>query len=152
MTDTPRSLEHRQADAIAMLEQSHSDAWVATSSLAGVVHLIPMSFGWDGVHLLLVTRTASVTARNFEESRSASLAFGHTRDVLRMDAAVTDSGPVAAWPDRAAAFVCQAGWDPQASDDYTFFVLTPQQIQVWRDIAEISGRTVMRGGHWLPLT
>jgi hypothetical protein len=40
--------------------------------------------------------------------------------------------------------------DPGADGrDWVYILLRPAAIQVWRDVAEITGRTVMRAGAWL---
>jgi hypothetical protein len=47
--------------------------------------------------------------------------------------------------------VAQAGWDPRESgESMRFLVLRPLRIQAWREADELPGRTLMRGGAWIP--
>jgi hypothetical protein len=59
----PRGLEERLRDTRAKLE-SDVDLWVATSGSPGGVHLIPLSYLWDGTAFLISTPRASLTGRN----------------------------------------------------------------------------------------
>ena len=56
----PRGLEERLRDTRAKLA-SDVDLWVATSGSAGGVHLIPLSYLWDGTAFLISTPRASPT-------------------------------------------------------------------------------------------
>lgn len=50
----------------------------------------------------------------------------------------------------ARRYALQAGWDPRNSgDQMRFLVLRPQRIQAWREVNELPGRTLMRGGAWI---
>jgi hypothetical protein len=148
-----RSTAQRIADARAILERRHADAWVASASPEGSAHLVPLSFAWDGVDATVVVKESSPTARNIVAAGRARLGFGTTRDVVIVDAALVSQASVA---DAAAAviagYAAQADWDPSALDDrdeYVYLVLRPQRIQVWRESNELAGRTVMRGGVWV---
>ena len=51
----------------------------------------------------------------------------------------------------ARGYVMQAGWDPRESgESMRFMVLRPLRIQAWREADELPGRTLMRGGAWIP--
>ena len=85
MTDAPpRRLEERLRDTRAKLE-SDVDLWVATSGSAGGVHLIPLSYLWDGTAFLISTPRASVTGRNLLADGRVRLSLGPTRDVVVVD-------------------------------------------------------------------
>ncbi|MFJ8812521.1 pyridoxamine 5'-phosphate oxidase family protein [Amycolatopsis thermoflava] len=60
--DPPRGLAERLRDTRARLE-ADVDLWVASSGDAGV-HLIPLSYLWDGAALLVATPRDSLTSRN----------------------------------------------------------------------------------------
>jgi hypothetical protein len=50
----------------------------------------------------------------------------------------------------ARQYAAQADWDPRESGDrMRFLVLRPQRIQAWREVDELPGRTLMRGGAWI---
>ena len=41
-------------------------------------------------------------------------------------------------------------WDPRKDDErQAFFRITPHRIQAWREVSELPGRVLMRGGRWL---
>ena len=149
--DAVRSGEQRHVDALVLLGAQRADCWVATATAADEPYLVPLSFAWwDGL-VVLVTPAASATVRNLEAGRTARLAFGHTRDVLVVDAELVEVAPIdepaAARP--AAAFAAQADWDPRGEAGYAAVTLRPQRAQAWREAPELAGRTIMRGGRWL---
>jgi hypothetical protein len=148
----PRSGEQRVRDAIAILEARHADVWVASASPEGEAHLVPLSLGWIGERIVVVLDRSSVTARNVSASRAVRVAAGGTRDVVMIDAALTDEVAIGdAPPDLLEAYARQADWDPRVvPDDLVVLVLQPRRIQVWREANELAGRTVMRDGRWLP--
>ncbi|MDZ5447134.1 pyridoxamine 5'-phosphate oxidase family protein [Micromonospora sp. 4G57] len=80
----PRGLEERLRDTRAKLE-SDVDLWVATSGSPGGVHLIPLSYLWDGTAFLISTPRASVTGRNLLADGRVRLSLGPTRDVVVVD-------------------------------------------------------------------
>ena len=50
----------------------------------------------------------------------------------------------------ARRYAMQADWDPRNSGgQMRFLVLRPQRIQAWREVNELPGRTLMRGGAWI---
>lgn len=148
----PRSFDERRHDSLTILGASGADAWVATSSADGAAHLVPLSIGWTGDDIVLVTEQRSLTARNLSARGKARVAVGGTRDVVMIDAevvselALADGGPL------LDTFADQSGWDPRSpadADAYRVIVLRPVRLQAWREANEIAGRTLMRDGAWL---
>lgn len=148
---SPRPLRQRKEDALALLGRQRSDVWVASASSDGLPHLVPLSLGWDGARVSVVTERESVTARNLMSSGRARLAVGTTRDVVMVDAALEEALPVNEVPAALVdGYVSQVGWDPRgAYMDRIFLVLKPERIQAWRTAGEIPERTVMRQGSWV---
>ena len=151
MNPEPRSGPERKAHAIAVFETHEGDTWVATASSAGVVHMVPLSYAWDGLRLIIAIEPTSVTARNLSETRRARLGFGPTRDIVLVDATLESVHELASGPaELADAYAAQADWDPRLEPDpYSFFVLSPVRLQAWREANELAGRTLMRDGAWL---
>lgn len=147
----PRSAEERKADALAKLTARHADLWMASASSGGSAHLVPLSFAWDGEHIIIATDSSSVTARNIADSGRGRLALGGTRDVVAVDVLLVECIHVADAPRQFADhYAMQADWDPRSADDnYVYILLRPDRIQVWGEENEIAGRTVMRDGAWL---
>ena len=141
----------RVADTLAKLAARGADTWVATASAAGIEHLVPLSYGWDGSNVILAAQPASPTVRNILASGRARLGFGPTRDVVIVDATLEASLDAAGAPaDLAEAYARQAGWDPRDEREaYTFLLLRPRRVQAWREANELAGRTLMRDGTWL---
>jgi hypothetical protein len=149
--DAPRTGPERKADVLAKLEARHADAWVASASPGGKAHLVPLSYAWDGVHLVLALDGTSVTARNIAALRRARIALGGTRDVVMIDATLEERVEIVhAAATLADGYSSQADWDPRgAGEEYVFLLLRPERIQAWREANEIAGRAVMRAGAWL---
>ena len=147
----PRSPEQRRQDALEKLSAQPADCWVASAASSGRPHLVPLSFAWDGRTITLAMETAALTARNLAASRRARLALGSSRDVVMIDATLTATIPVdQEAADLAERYLAQAGWDPRRETGaYAYLRLRPERIQVWREVDEIPGRTVMRRGEWL---
>jgi len=145
----PRDLAQRTTDTRSRLEND-VDVWVGTASVDGVPHLRPLSFAWDGTALLISTPEASPTGRNLAASGRAHLALGHTRDVVVIEGSV-EVIPIAELPQEVGdAFAARTGFEPRTlSTTYAFYRVTPVEIQAWREVDELSGRTLMRGGAWL---
>ncbi|MFW5418844.1 pyridoxamine 5'-phosphate oxidase family protein [Nocardiopsis sp. CNT-189] len=126
-----------------------TDAWVATASPEGVPHLVPLSFDWDGEALLVSTPADSPTGRNMAATRAARVGLGHTRDVTMVEGGVEVIGMGELPKDRADRFAERAGFDPRAGEGaYLWFRITPRRIQAWREVNEMAGRELMRGGRW----
>ena len=113
--------------------------------------MVPLSYAWDGLRLIIAIEPTSVTARNLSETRRARLGFGPTRDIVLVDATLESVHELASGPaELANAYAAQADWDPRLEPDpYAFFVLSPVRIQAWREANELAGRTLMRDGAWL---
>ncbi|HWE60819.1 MAG TPA: pyridoxamine 5'-phosphate oxidase family protein [Chloroflexota bacterium] len=148
--DSPRPLEQRKSDALAKLQAPQADVWVASAPQSGLAHLVPLSFAWDGAQVILAAEITAVTTRNIVETRHARLALGGTRDVVMIDAVLVQHIEAAAVPAAIAGqYAAQADWDPRsAGGNFVYMLLRPDRIQVWREVNEIAGRTVMRGGVW----
>lgn len=144
----PRDLLQRKTDALERLS-SGSDVWVATASDAGEPCLVPLSFAWVDERILLVTARRNRTARNIAATGTAHLALGPTRDVVSLEgtAVVCESGAVS--EEDADRYCAQAGWDPRLVESMAWIVFRPFRIQVWREVDELEGRTVMEDGRWL---
>jgi hypothetical protein len=131
------------------------DVWVATAAVdAGgraSSYLVPLSLAWIDERVVLATEADSVTARNIIGQRHARLGLGPTRDVVMIDAELEQVyGPDEVPAGLAQRYARQADWDPRESGDrMRFFVLRPLRIQAWREVNELPGRTVMRGGAWI---
>lgn len=144
-----RDAATRKADTLAMLATPAIDVWVATASAAGTPHLVPLSLAWVGERAVVAVEESSVTARNLTASGEARLALGPTRDVVMIDARLENTVQAAADDELSMAYAEQADWDPRRSVGYVFLVLRPVRVQAWREVNEISGRTLMRDGRWL---
>jgi general stress protein 26 len=146
----PRTAQQRKRDTLDLLDARGADIWVASSSPAGKVHLVPLSFAWDGTDLFVAIAAGSVTAKNASDTHRVRIGLGQTRDVVMIDATVESSFPTAD-ADAAVAdrYAEQAGWDSRADADFTFLTLRPTRVQAWRESDEIAGRTLMRNGAWL---
>ncbi len=146
---TPRDRATRVADTLAMLATPAIDVWVATASAAGSPYLVPVSLAWVDGRAVIAVDATSVTARNLTGSGSARLAVGPSRDVVMIDVELERAVDVAEDVPLGEAYVAQADWDPRRSAGYLFLVLRPVRLQAWREVNEIPGRTLMRGGRWL---
>jgi hypothetical protein len=148
---SPRSSEQRKSDALAMLEALHGDLWMASAPPTGTAHLVPLSYAWDGEHIIIATDASAVSIRNIVATGHARLALGGTRDVVMIDATPSTMAVVADAPaEIAEKYADQADWDPRAvGGDLVFVLLHPERVQVWRESDEIKGRTIMRQGAWL---
>ena len=145
----PRDRATRKADALTMLASPEIDVWVATASLAGEAHLVPLSLAWVAERAVIAVEEGSVTARNLAGGRAARLAVGPTRDVVLLDVAVERTVGVDDDLELGAAYAAQADWDPRGIPGYVFLVLRPSRVQAWRESNELRGRLLMRDGEWL---
>jgi hypothetical protein len=156
MTDRlPRTPEQRKTDTLAKLSAPAADVWVATAAAEAGGHassyLVPLSLAWIHERVVLATEADSVTARNIISQRRARLGLGPTRDVVMIDAELEQAYGLDEVPDNLAQqYAMQADWDPRkAGDRMQFLVLRPLRIQAWREVNELPGRTLMRGGAWI---
>ncbi|MCX4628645.1 MULTISPECIES: pyridoxamine 5'-phosphate oxidase family protein [unclassified Streptomyces] len=144
----PRGLEERLRDTRARLE-TDVDLWVATPGSPGV-HLIPLSYLWDGTAFLISTPRSSVTGRNLLADGRVRLGLGPTRDVVLVDGTAEPVDLAGLAPKTGDAFAAKTGFDPRELDEpYQYFLIRPQRIQAWREADELQGRTLMRDGRWL---
>ncbi|HEY9371183.1 pyridoxamine 5'-phosphate oxidase family protein [Streptomyces sp.] len=144
----PRGLDDRLRDTRARLEND-VDLWVSTSGSPGV-HLIPLSYFWDGSAFLISTPRASVTGRNLLADGQVRLGLGPTRDVVVVDGAAEPVELAGLAPGTGDAFAAKTGFDPRELDEpYQYFLIRPRRIQAWREANELQGRTLMRDGRWL---
>jgi hypothetical protein len=143
--EPPRSLQQRKRDTMGRLE-SDVDAWIASADAEGHAYLLPLSFFWDGKGIIVSTPRSSVTARNLSRGDRVRVGLGQLRDVTMIDGSaepITDEAT-------KEAFAEKHGWDPRnETDDYAFFRIVPDRIQAWREVNELTGRMLMRGGDWL---
>ena len=156
MTDRlPRTREQRKSDTLAKLSAPANDVWVATAAAEAdghaSSHLVPLSLAWIDERVVLATEADSATARNIISQRHARLGLGPTRDVVMIDADLEQAYGLDEVPaDLARRYAMQADWDPRNSGgQMRFLVLRPQRIQAWREVDELPGRTLMRGGAWI---
>jgi len=111
---------------------------------------VPLSFAWDGGHIILATAVATRTARDLQRAGRTRLALGSLRDVVTMDGTVEAVPSTALDESLAGLFAARAEWDPrQESSPYVYLIVTPQRIQAWRNVPELADRTIMASGQWL---
>jgi len=148
MAEAPRSLEQRKTDSLHRL-QADKDLWIASGDSEGQPCLVPVSFLWNGTHILIATRETNPTGRNLIASSRSAVSLGHPRDVVLIEATAkllrADEVP----PAEGDAYAAKCGWDPREDKNYSFFQLQPQQIQAWREFNEHPNRYLMRNGNWL---
>ncbi|WP_329126715.1 pyridoxamine 5'-phosphate oxidase family protein [Streptomyces sp. NBC_01465] len=145
----PRPLAQRRRDTEHRL--SHDvDVWVATASEDGTPYLVPLSFDWDDEALLVATPTNSPTGKNLAASRTVRVALGETRDVSMIEGDV-DVIEIDGLPqEQGDRFAARTGFDPRTlTTSYRWFRISPRRIQAWREADELSGRELLREGHWL---
>jgi hypothetical protein len=150
-----RTREQRRADTLAKLSEPTVDVWVATAAVdasgQASPYLVPLSLAWIDERVVLATEADSVTLRNIIDQGHARIGLGPTRDVVMIDAELEQVYGLDEVPaGLAGRYAMQAGWDPRKSGDrMRFLVLRPQRIQAWREVNELPGRTLMRGGEWI---
>ncbi len=148
MEDEARSRLQRRADTLARLEND-ADIWVATAA-GGRPHLVPLSFAWDGVRIILATPSNSPTARYASRSGLVRLALGTARDVTVFDATTTVVPCREAGGEVAEAYLLRVGWDPRDEElEHSFLIASPTTARTWRNVPELEERTIMRDGRWL---
>jgi hypothetical protein len=150
MTPPARTPEQRKQDALIRLEQD-VDAWVATADPeSGTPYLVPLSFLWDGVTLLVATQSSNPTSRNLQATGKVRLGIGPTRDLVLVEGTVLALEAAELKGEVGDAFVAKTGFDPrELTSPYLYFRIHPQRIQAWREANEIEGRELMSGGHWI---
>jgi len=146
---TPRTSATRKHDTLAMWAMPAIDVWVATASVDGGAHLVPLSLAWVDERMVVAVSAASRTARDLAARGRCRMAVGPTRDVTMVDAVLERTVPVGDDDALADSYAAQSDWDPRGSDGYVYLVLRPERVQAWREVDEIPGRTLMRDGAWL---
>ena len=148
MTEPARTRERRRADVLERL-RADVDLWVASADADGNAYLVPLSFYWDGEAITISTPSASRTARNLVRAGRARVALGHTRDVVMVEGTV-EARPIGTDPAVEDAHAAATGFDPRTlRDEYVYLRITPETVQAWREVNELAGRQLMRGGEWL---
>jgi hypothetical protein len=149
MNATARDPRQRKQDTLARLDHD-VDLWVATADgPTGTPYLVPLSFLWDGTDLLISTPASSPTGRNLQATGKVRLGIGPTRDVVLIEGTVR-ALPASELPSEIGdAFATKTGFDPRRIGGYLYFWIRPQLIQAWREADELTGRDLMRDGHWL---
>src|SRR3954452_3795665 len=104
---TPRARKQRREDALEALRQG-PDVWVASASERGEVHLIPLSYYWDGHRLTVATPLDSVTARNVIRAGRMRASLPSTVDVVILEGPI-DVIPIDADETLADAHASAAG-------------------------------------------
>jgi hypothetical protein len=150
MTPPPRTRRQRKQDTLDRLERD-TDAWVATADAGGTPYMVPLSFLWDGDSLLVATPASSPTSRNLQATGKVRLGIGPTRDLVLIEGTVDALAAATEIPDEVGdAFAAKTGFDPrQLTSPYRYFRIRPQRLQAWREVNELKGRELMRGGHWV---
>jgi hypothetical protein len=129
---------------------SEPNVWVATGSMAGIPHLVPLSLAWNGTDMIVATPTNSPTVRNVAASGWARATLDSANDVVIVDAKVTVVEFADADQSLAQHYVERVGWDPASEPGaWSMLILSPRRIQAWNSVGEITGRTIMRDGAWL---
>lgn len=79
------------------------------------------------------------------------LALGDSRDVTLIEAAA-EVVPCPDAPDPVArCYADRTGWDPRREQvPHVFLIATPRTVRAWNSLAELTGRTIMRDGQWIP--
>ncbi len=144
-----RSTAQRARLALERLA-SEADVWVATASLDGAPHLVPLSLFWHDGRILVSTLADTPTARNATATGRARAALQSTADVVVFDVSV-DVVPLDGFDDGVLDhFATSAGWDPRAEPgEWVFLVMTLDRGHAWNQVSEMEGRTIVRNGEWM---
>jgi hypothetical protein len=150
MAPPARSAQQRKADTLRRLEND-VDTWVATADPAtGTPYLVPLSFLWDGTRVLISTPAASPTSRNVRATGRVRLGIGPTRDLVLIEGTVeAETAAAELSAETGDAFAAKTGFDPRELTGYAYFRIRPQRLQAWREVNELAGRDLLRGGDWV---
>jgi len=150
MTPPARTPKQRKQDALNRLEHD-TDAWVATADgESGTPYLVPLSFLWDGITLLIATPSSSPTSRNLQATGKVRLGIGPTRDLVLIEGTVHARAATEIPDEVGDAFAAKTGFDPrQLTSSYLYFHIHPQRLQAWREANELEDRELMRAGQWV---
>ena len=143
-----RTLSQRVDDALRRF-QTEPNVWIATASLVGDPHLIPLSLAWVDEAMVVATPTDSPTVRNAVASGKARATLDSADDVVIVDARVRVEDLDSAERSVVESYVGRVGWDPRQNPGaWSLLTLTPTRVQAWNSVQEIQGRTIMRCGVW----
>ena len=117
-------LEERLRDPRAKLKND-VDLWVATSGSPGGVHLVPLSYLWDGTAFLISTPRASVTGRNLLRTARCRLSLGPTCDVVVVDGAAEPVDSPTSRPRRVTRSRPRPVSTRARSTTYQYFLIRP---------------------------
>jgi hypothetical protein len=150
MTPPARTPQQRKADTLRRLEND-VDTWVATADPAtGTPYLVPLSFLWGGTTVLISTPAASPTSRNLRATGRVRLGIGPTRDLVLIEGTVeAETAAAELSAETGDAFAAKTGFDPRELTGYAYFRIRPQRLQAWREVNELAGRDLLRGGDWV---
>jgi hypothetical protein len=145
-----RTAQQRKADTLRRLEND-TDAWVATADPgSGTPYMVPLSFLWDGATVLIATPAGSATGRNLRATGKVRLGIGPTRDLVLIEGTVeAETAAAEIGATTGDTFAAKTGFDPRELDGYAYFRLRPQRLQAWREVNELAGRDLIRGGVWV---
>ena len=117
---------------------------------SGTPYLIPLSFLWDGITLLVATPSSSPTSRNLRATGKVRLGIGPTRDLVLIEGTAHALAATEIPDEVGDAFAAKTGFDPcRLSSTYLYFRIHPQRLQAWREANGLKDRELMRGGHWV---
>jgi hypothetical protein len=108
-----------------------------------------LSFFWDSDTLLVATPASSPTGRNLRNTGKVRLGIGPTRDVVLIEGSAHALAATEIPDEVGDAFAAKTGFDPrELTSPYLYFRIHPQRLQAWREVNELEGRELMRGGRW----
>src|SRR6188474_2731931 len=138
MAQSVRTPAERKRDTLRRLDLD-VDAWIATAdSASGAPYLVPLSFLWDGMTLLISTPTASPTSRNLLTSNRVRLGIGPTRDLVLIEGSAQPVPAGEITDELGDAYAAKTGFDPrELVTPYTWFRIQPERIQAWREANEL---------------
>lgn len=143
-----RTSSQRVSDALQRF-QTEPNVWIATASMAGEPHLIPLSLAWIDNTIVVATPTDSPTVRNAVTSGKARATLDSADDVVIVDAHVHVEDIDSVEPSVVEGYIGRVGWDPRKNPgSWSVLTLSPTRVQAWNSANEIEGRTIMRGGVW----
>jgi general stress protein 26 len=145
-----RPLAERRKAALERLRAT-SNLWLAPASEGRGPQRLPLAYWWDGSRLTTATFEGSRTLKNVRAQPKVRAAIGSTGDVLMIDATATIAtvADIADIAEVAERYAQASGNDPRSMPGFVYIQLAPERIQLWKGVAEFTGRTVMRAGVWL---
>src|SRR5260370_4568073 len=143
-------LAERRKAALERL-RSNTNLWLATASDGRGPHLIPLAYWWDGSRSTTATFEGSRTLKNVRAQPKVRAAIGSAADVLMIDATATIAtvADITDIAEVAKRYAQASGNDPQSEPGFVYIQLVPDRIQLWKGVAEFTGRTAIGAGVWL---